>query len=290
MLRVVEVGHASVQDLGRWDARRWGVPVSGALDVESLALLNALVGNPPGSAAVEVLLGPLVVEAAEPVVVALPWTAVRLAAGERLRVEAGLLAVAGGLATDEVLGSRSGPPLRAGDQLPVGPPTTTALRLPVPPVWSTAPIRVVAGPQDGAEELCGPTWTVGGSSDRMGLRLEGPVVTGGEVVSDGVVPGAIQVPPSGQPILLLAEAPTTGGYVKPAVVATVDLPRAGRLRPGDELRFEVVTVDEALDLLAARRAALRQLATSAVPAPDPRTLLSTNLVSGAVDATDDGGR
>jgi biotin-dependent carboxylase-like uncharacterized protein len=290
VLTVVEVGHATVQDLGRWGARRWGVPVSGALDVESLAVLNALVGNPPDAAAVEVLVGPLVVEATAPVVVAVPWSAVALDAGERLRVDAGLLAVAGGVDVPEVLGSRSGQLLRRGDALPAGPPTGVSLRLPVPPVWDEGPIRVVAGPQDGAAELCGPTWTVGPSSDRMGLRLDGPAIGGGEVTSDGVVPGAVQVPPDGRPILLLAEAPTTGGYVKPAVVATVDLPRAGRLRPGDEVRFEEVSVDEALDLLAARRAALDQLVASAVPAPDARTLLTTNLVSGAVDPTDDGGR
>jgi biotin-dependent carboxylase-like uncharacterized protein len=289
VLKVVEVGHATVQDLGRWDARRWGVPVSGALDVESLELLNALVGNPRGAAAVEVLLGALVVEATEPVVVAVPWSAVSLAPGERLRVEPGLLAVAGGVAVPEVLGSRSGPVLRAGDLLPVGPPTGVALQLPLPPTWPDGPIRVVAGPDEGAAALCGPTWTVGTASDRMGLRLDGPTVEGGEVTSDGVVPGAIQVPPAGQPILLLAEAPTTGGYAKPAVVATVDLPRAGRLRSGDQVRFEAVTVDGALALLAARRVALDQLVASAVPAPDPRTLLSSNLVSGAVDPTDDGG-
>jgi allophanate hydrolase len=290
VLTVVEVGHATVQDLGRWGARRWGVPVAGALDAESLAVLNALVGNPPDAAAVEVLVGPLVVEATAPVVVAVPWSAVALDAGERRRVDAGLLAVAGGVDVPEVLGSRSGRVLRRGDTLPAGPPTGVSLRLPVPPVWDESPIRVVAGPQDGAGELCGPTWVVGPSSDRMGLRLDGPAIGGGEVTSDGVVPGAVQVPPDGRPILLLAEAPTTGGYVKPAVVATVDLPRAGRLRPGDEVRFEAVSVDEALDLLAARRAALDQLVASAVPAPDTRTLLTTNLVSGAVDPTDDGGR
>jgi allophanate hydrolase len=289
VLRVVEVGHAAVQDRGRWEARRWGVPVSGALDAESLELLNALVGNPPGAAAVEVLVGPLVVEATEPVVVAAPWSAMALAAGERLRVDAELLAVAGGVAVPEVLGSRSGEALRVGDLLPVGPATGVALRLPVPPVWPDGPIRVVAGPDVGAAALCGPAWRVGTASDRMGLRLDGPAIEGGEVTSDGVVPGAVQVPPSGQPILLLAEAPTTGGYRKPAVVATVDLPRAGRLRPGDEVRFEAVTVDEAIALLAARRSVLDQVVASAVSAPDPRTLLSSNLVSGAVDPTDDGG-
>jgi UPF0271 protein len=117
-----------------------------------------------------------------------------------------------------------------------------------------ARVRVAPGPQDdrfGAdarEALYGPTFRVGNESNRMGYRLTGPEVrpTGGpDIVSDGVVAGAIQVPGNGQPMLLMADHQTTGGYTKAGVVVAADLPQAGQLRPGDGVVFTPVELDEA---------------------------------------------
>ncbi len=115
-----------------------------------------------------------------------------------------------------------------------------------------APLRAVRGPQDGhftAAALALPrgsaTWTVTPSSDRTGLRLHGPELEhrgAAEIVSDGCLPGSVQVPGSRRPIVLLADGGTTGGYPKIATVASADLGALGRLRPGGTLRFELVDV------------------------------------------------
>jgi len=172
------------------------------------------------------------------------------------------LAVRGGIDVPPVLGSRSAdlrsglgpPPLRAGDVLPVGEPVpgaapagaaapgaATAMPAPGPAV-----LRVIPGPRDdwfapGALDLlCGGSYAVTPASDRTGLRLDGPALPrerGGELPSEGVVTGALQVPPGGRPILLLADHPVTGGYPVIAVVASADIGLAAQLRPGARLRF-----------------------------------------------------
>jgi biotin-dependent carboxylase-like uncharacterized protein len=175
-------------------------------------------------------------------------------------VRAGLrsyLAVRGGIAVPAVLGSRSsdtvgglGPAaLQAGDALPVGSAVAGSVwQEPVPGVRLLAEpvLRVVPGPRDdwfvasAVRLLTGTAWEVTPASDRVGLRLAGPelprVAPGRELASEGMVPGALQVPPAG-PILFLANAPTTGGYPVIAVVVAADLPDAGQLRPGQRLRF-----------------------------------------------------
>ncbi len=111
-------------------------------------------------------------------------------------------------------------------------------------------MRVVPGPQDdwftarGMRTLLETAWTVSRQSDRMGVRLDGPAIEhakGYNIVSDGIAPGAIQVPGNGLPIVLLADRQTTGGYPKIATVASADLPAFGRLAPGATIRFEAVT-------------------------------------------------
>jgi KipI family sensor histidine kinase inhibitor len=192
-------------------------------------------------------------------------TAFGVPAGGEVRVgapAAGLrsyLAVRGGVDVPPVLGSRSAdlrsglgpPPLRAGDVLPVGAPTPaptaaapgTATVIPTP---EPAVLRVIPGPRDdwfapGAlQRLCGGTYTVTPASDRTGLRLDGPALPrahGDELPSEGVVTGALQVPPGGGPILLLPDHPVTGGYPVIAVVVSADVGLAGQLRPGARLRF-----------------------------------------------------
>ena len=167
------------------------------------------------------------------------------------------VAVRGGIDVVPVLGSRStdtlsglGPaPLAAGDRLPVGLATGDEPFVDIAPVAGprSAPVlRVLPGPRrdllvpEAWTALLGRPWTVSGDSDRVGVRLRGPALhraDDAELPSEGLVPGAIQVPPDGAPVLFLADHPVTGGYPVLAVVVTTDLPAAAQLRPGDEVRF-----------------------------------------------------
>ena len=177
-----------------------------------------------------------------------------LPAGSRLvlgRPTTGLrcyLAVDGGLPVAEVLGSRSsdtlagvGPaPVRAGDRLPVGVRRGEPGAVEVPPARTGGPLRLHPGPradwcEDPLAALTGRAWTVGADSDRVGLRLHGePLVRRRteELASEGMVLGAVQVPPDGQPVVFLADHPPTGGYPVVAVVEEADLWRCAQLRPG----------------------------------------------------------
>jgi len=199
---------------------------------------------------------------------------VRVHRGERIEMGAcegglvGYLAVEGGIAVEPFLGSRAtylragiggldGKPVRKGDALPLARESVAERPERQAPSWDlSAPgrVRVVQGPQDdwftarGMRTLLGTAWTVSRQSDRMGVRLEGPAIEhakGYNIVSDGIAPGAIQVPGNGLPIVLLADRQTTGGYPKIATVASVDLPAFGRLAPGAKIRFEAVTVEKA---------------------------------------------
>ncbi|WP_298460900.1 urea amidolyase family protein [uncultured Cellulomonas sp.] len=188
--------------------------------------------------------------------------------GETLQVgdpPAGLrcyVAVRGGLGADRVLGSRSTdvlsglgpPPLRAGDVVGVLPPPGDAVAAwPDPPDLACAgdgggvvDVQVALGPRAdrltaaGRQRLRAGTWTVSPRSNRVGLRLDGDPLRlgpGGELPSEGVVAGAVQVPPSGLPVVFLADHPVTGGYPVVAVVVDADLGRLAQLRPGERLRL-----------------------------------------------------
>lgn len=167
------------------------------------------------------------------------------------------VAVRGGIDAPRTLGSASGdqltglgpPPLETGDCLPVGRLQLAAPSVDVAPVPTLSPrpvLRVVLGPRedwfapDAVTALLSERFVVGTQVDRIGARLRGPLLThrfSEQLRSEGMVAGAIQVPSSGDPILLLADHPTTGGYPVIAVVVEEDLPRAAQLRPGDEVRF-----------------------------------------------------
>lgn len=225
------------------------------------------------------------------------------------------LAVEGGFALPTPFGSQStygrgafggldGRSLREGDQLPLACGAASA-RPEVgladePRLDATAPIRVVLGPQDtyftaaGIRTLLESEFTISPQSDRMGLRLEGPVLEhsrGHDILSDGIAAGSIQVPGTGKPIVLLADRQTTGGYPKIATVISADLARLGRLRPGRKLRFAAVTVAAAEQ---ARRnqeqdigRRLRAITPVEMPRePDTASLLATNLISGVVGIED----
>ncbi|MEU8396082.1 biotin-dependent carboxyltransferase family protein [Nonomuraea sp. NPDC048892] len=272
MIEVLSPGpYATVQDLGRPGLAHLGVPCSGAADAPSLRLANRLVGNPEELAAIELTFGAARLRFLDAAWVALAGAPlvsgadmgvpIWVPAGGELRLGTtvwGLrtyLAVRGGIAVEPVLGSRStdslsglGPePLRAGTLLPVGPPSgVISVDLAPQPEPRPAVLRVLPGPRDdwfvpGAlAALCGRTYTVSQDSNRVGVRLSGPElarVREGELPSEGMVTGAVQVPPSGQPIVFLADHPPTGGYPVIAVVRGADLPVAAQLRPGDEVRF-----------------------------------------------------
>lgn len=251
-----------------------------------------------------------------------PWQSVRLSCGERFRFGAlkgsvcGCLAVEGGFAIAPVLGSQStyvrgrigglnGRPLREGDRLALAldsPGERGEVCLADPPdLAPPARFRVVLGPQDDSftksalDAFLNQPFTVSQEADRMGLRLSGPRLDharGFNIVSDGIATGAIQVPGSGQPIVLLADHQTTGGYPKIATVISADLPAAGRLKPGDEIGFAAVSVAEAQEARRSLEAEIGRRVRGLVPAQTPAVLNQAalyggNLISGVVDGAGD---
>jgi biotin-dependent carboxylase-like uncharacterized protein len=242
---------------------------------------------------------------------------VRLAKGGRLRVvglgrtATAVLAIEGGLELPAVLGSQStyvrggfggleGRPLRAGDRLPVVLDEVASREEARLDGFDLAParrVRVVLGPQDdyftveAVAAFLGTPYTVTREADRMGVRLEGQRLEharGYDIVSDGIAPGTIQVPGSCQPIVLLADRQTTGGYPKIATAISADLAALGRVLPGMVLTFEAVTVAEAQAARRALEAQMRALKGRLVATrragPDIAQLHEANLVSGVVDA------
>jgi biotin-dependent carboxylase-like uncharacterized protein len=279
MIEVVQPGPlATIQDLGRPGHLALGVGRSGAADVRSLGLANRLVGNAESAAAIETTFGglQLIFHAATTVAMtgaSLPASLngrvvsldspISVPSGGRLELgppSAGMrtyVAVRGGIAVPAFLGSRStdvlsglGPaPLAAGVQLPVGSDVIGPPNVDIAPVPSFPPepvLRVVAGPRDdwfsSLEPLLRGPYEVTSDSNRVGIRLRGPALVRtreGELPSEGMVLGSLQVPPAGQPVLFLADHPVTGGYPVAAVVVDADLPLAAQLRPGQQLRFRL---------------------------------------------------
>ena len=212
------------------------------------------------------------------------WQTLAVAAGDVLSfsgLKTGLrsyLAVSGGLDTPLVMNSRAtytkaalggyeGRALKAADRLPIGPagpevPQMLILPEAERPVYGKEKtIRVVLGPQEDAFTEAGirtfleGDYTVTNECDRMGYRLEGPSiehVKGGDIISDGIAFGAVQVPGHGKPIIMMADRQTTGGYTKIAGVISVDLPQLAQSKPGDLIRFKRVTLEEAHEALRAQ--------------------------------------
>ncbi|QKV77977.1 biotin-dependent carboxyltransferase family protein [Amycolatopsis sp. Hca4] len=272
-LEVVRPGFATtVQDLGRPGHAALGVGRSGAADRGSFRLANRLVGNPPGAAALEVTLGGLVLRASSVTTVAVTGAAcplskggldgpITLWPGEELSLGTAVsglrcyVAVRGGIDVAPVLGSRATdtlgklgpPPVTAGMLLPIGPAprefpaVDLAPRAPLPP---EPVLRVTPGPRrdwfTAPDALLSTVYTVSPDSDRVGIRFTGPALARArhdELPSEACVPGSLQVPPSGRPILFHADHPTTGGYPVIAVVEEEDLDLAAQLRPGQTVRF-----------------------------------------------------
>jgi biotin-dependent carboxylase-like uncharacterized protein len=245
------------------------------------------------------------------------WRSLTLQPGESLAVGPcrsgiGYVALAGGVEVPPVLGSRStyaraglggieGRAPRAGDRLCCGAGRGAQRQARKPFVHASGPLRVLPGPQDGHFDAAAWAlfvaggWQVTREADRMGLRLQGPVLRhragfGADIVSEAVVPGAVQVPGAGQPIVLGVDAQTIGGYAKIATVIRADLPRLAHARPGSELRFCVVSRAEALAARLALAASLRDWMRSIGPCsgePNAAALHGGNLISGMIDARPD---
>jgi biotin-dependent carboxylase-like uncharacterized protein len=249
------------------------------------------------------------------------WQSISLERGAIFRVMPGdrsaccYLAVEGGVAVPPVLGSAAtylqaglggldGRALRQGDFVPLAlaaAPMRAELRLrTLPDPGCDRPIRVVLGPQqdcftdEAIALLLGAEFRVSPNADRMGMRLDGPRLrhrAGWDIVSDAIATGAIQVPGSGQPIVLLADHQTTGGYPKIATVISADLPILGRRRPGDRVRFVAVSVEEGEALCRAEEQWLARLIKAVEPVAedggiDLASLYHANLISGVVTGSE----
>ncbi|GIJ46313.1 allophanate hydrolase [Virgisporangium aliadipatigenens] len=263
----------TVQDLGRPGWAHLGIPAAGAVDPPALALANRLVGNPPEAAGLEITVTGCALRFERAAVVAVTGAVpTRVRGGDfgvpfvvpaRGLLEIGpagtgvrtYLAVAGGLDVPPTLGSRAtdtlsglGPaPLRDGDVLPVGPASGEPA-----PVWFSVPaavtrpvaLRLWPGPRvdwfAAPEAIFAAEYAVSPRSNRVAARLTGPALerrTGGELASEGLVLGAVQVPAAGEPLVFLADHPTTGGYPVIGVVDPADLPALAQSRPGTPVRF-----------------------------------------------------
>ncbi|MCB0968521.1 MAG: biotin-dependent carboxyltransferase family protein [Ilumatobacter sp.] len=263
-LEVVESGMLStVQDGGRPGWAHVGVPHSGVVDPSLAAVVNRLVGNPGDAALIETV-GGLLVRATGPLTIASDTEPVArtVRAGDTIRVPLGgrqwhYLSIRGGVVAEPVLGSRStdtlsglGPaPLAAGDRLSAGAEPAEAPHGETVPVHHVVrPARILPGPRldwfepDVLEAMELGRWRVTTSS-RVGVRLSGHAlarVDGRELPSEGLVRGAIQVPPDGDPIMMLADHPTTGGYPVVAVVHPDDVSIVAQTTVGGDVTFRLV--------------------------------------------------
>jgi biotin-dependent carboxylase-like uncharacterized protein len=303
-LVIASIGPASsVQDGGRPGSQRYGLVPSGAMDRLALAAANTLVGNEPFAAGVEIgPFGAAFTARGGVVRIALsgasrkadvagrPFvidTSATLADGETLTLGFArggsftYLAVEGGIAGEPMFGSlsvnaRAGlgspypRPLQSGDELHTASASGAAEQRIELPAATDAPIRVVWGPQDdefaddSKQLFIDSEWKISATSDRMGYRLEGPVIKhlhGNNIVSDGTVNGSLQVPGNGQPIVLMPDRGTTGGYPKIATVISADFGRFAQTPAGHTFRFKAVSMAEA-------QAAARQFAELLRTLPD----------------------
>jgi biotin-dependent carboxylase-like uncharacterized protein len=289
VLKIIRAGmHTTVQDSGRFGYRQLGVSRCGALDGPALRIANLLVGNEPGSAALEITLGQFAVEFTEDGWFALTgagchaeldgkavWTGWRLPvkAGQQLHLkspERGMrsyLAVAGGLNVPLLMGSAStdlkaqvggfeGRLLKDGDVIPAHPSKRhfREARGIKQLQWGNR-IRALPGPeyhefsQTAQDSFWRLPWQLSPQSNRMGYRFMGQRLernTDRELLSHGLLPGVVQVPHNGQPIVLLNDAQTTGGYPRIACVIEADMFHLAQIRLGEPIHFVQCTIEEAL--------------------------------------------
>ncbi|HET9587663.1 MAG TPA: biotin-dependent carboxyltransferase family protein [Anaerolineales bacterium] len=288
-------GLATIQDSGRKGWRRFGVPISGPMDIFAFCAANLLAGNPASFAVLEIGLGELTFRALQDCIIAVAgsgyhlsiylwdfplWSSFFVRGGWAIHFNKShdgmwaYLAIAGGVQGRPVIGSQStclrgafggleGRRLQAGDRILGGKPSRplshlAARTLPVEarPAYRVHPvIDIILGPQtkhfgdESLRTLLSSEYTVSLTSDRMGYRLAGPPLTQRdktELISEGMTFGAMQVPADGQPIVTMADGPTTGGYPKIGAVASADLPVLAQCMPDkSRIRFRATTVAEA---------------------------------------------
>jgi KipI family sensor histidine kinase inhibitor len=268
-ITIIDPGlYTTVQDRGRSGFLRYGLPPSGAMDRRAFDAANALLENDPDGAVLECSGTLPVLEFSQPtkgaVVYADRFCLFDAAAGERLSFEPirvgyrAYIAFEGGIDVPRVLGSRStyvsgklggfkGRTLRAGDVLPLGEVCGHEWRdLPVFTYRFNSTIRVMPGPEaswfdvGGLNTFLTEAFRVSSKSDRTGIRLEGTPLSfrsDAQMVSAGIGFGTLQVPPSGQPMIMMADHPTTGGYPRIGHVVEEDLSVLAQLKPGDAIRL-----------------------------------------------------
>jgi 5-oxoprolinase (ATP-hydrolysing) subunit C len=290
---------ATVQDLGRRGAFKWGVGTSGAMDDLAVAAGNILLGNPDDAAAIEIQIFPFRIRFLEDLAFnvtgadcdgmlddlpILPWCVQHAKAGQVLHLglprrdgwaaSRAYLCLAGGIDVPAVLGSRSthlrgefggleGRPLRAGDKLATGTLRAAATRVGLRPPALEMPLTVDGLPAvrvlraaeyeaytpQAQTSLWSEPWRISPQSDRYGFRLEGTPLMPKvplELRSHGIVPGVIQVPHGGQPIVQMRDAQPSGGYPKIGTVIEADLWRLGQATIGSRIRFVEVSWDQAV--------------------------------------------
>ncbi|MFK7855135.1 MAG: biotin-dependent carboxyltransferase family protein [Granulosicoccus sp.] len=199
------------------------------------------------------------------------------------------------------IGGLTGGPLKVGDALPIGTEPTGPHKQCEPntlPDYQSTEIRVVLGPQDqnfsqaGISTFLESDYTLSTDVDRMGARLDGNVIEhlndqARDPVSDAIVPGSIQVPGSGLPIVLLSDAHTAGGYPKIATVLSIDLPLFGLQRSGAVFRFKALSIDEAIETTRAQHQSLSRALAAITSVIDntinSELLLKLNLIDGVID-------
>lgn len=300
MIEVIATGGlATVQDLGRRGALKWGVGTSGAMDDLAVAAGNILLGNPDDAAAIEVQIFPFRIRFQEDTAFAvtgadcdarlddlavLPWCAHHAGAGQVLYLglprrdgwaaSRAYLCLAGGVDVPSVLGSRStqlrgefggleGRALREGDKIATGPFRAVGARVGLNPPALAMPLMVDGLPAvrvlraaeydaytpQAQASLWNEPWRISPQSDRYGFRLEGTPLMPKvplELRSHGIVPGVIQVPHGGQPIVQMRDAQPSGGYPKIGTVIEADLWRLGQAPIGSRIRFVEATWDDAV--------------------------------------------
>jgi antagonist of KipI len=295
-LEVIEAnGLATIQDAGRIDWRRFGVPTSGPMDMFAFRAANALAGNTATSAVIEIGLGDIIFRALRDCVISVAgvgyalsiyiwdfplWSSYYVRSGWTIRLnkpDTGMwayLAIAGGVQAQPILGSRStylrghfgglnGMQLQVGDILISETPSRSlnelaarSLSAEVLPAYSdNLVVDVILGPQEkyftneSMSTFMEQEYSVSATSDRMGYRLKGAKLTHRnkvELISEGMAMGTIQVPSSGQPIVMMADCPTTGGYPKIATIASADLPLFAQCVPNkSRIRFQETSVAKA---------------------------------------------
>lgn len=292
----------SIQDLGRYGHQDQGINVAGVMDRTAASLANGLGGNRANEALIEMTLqGPVIFFQTSQIIAlcgadlgatidgtnVVSCKPLLVKAGSTLRFSGsslgryGYLAIKGGLAIPQILGSYSthlkagfggfkGRPLQKGDVI-----ATRESHDHSPGNWAIDTSPVTPGPSSVIRALKGPEWSslphsdllwktefsLTQQSDRMGYRLTGlkDLTHQQEIISSAVSFGTVQLPPDGNPIVLMADHQTTGGYPRIAQVITVDLPALAQALPGQKIRFQEVSLKEAQELLYARHAKLEMM-------------------------------